>query len=127
MITPTRFFASPVQADVVAKSALACGACGLLSTVPVSSALQGVLLLVFMLAGPGSAAMCWVDLPPAVTVAAVIGVSVATVFALSVAMAWLGWWLPVPSCLLLSVLAITSGLLRLRALRRTATGSRRPW
>lgn len=109
-----RFTTVSSQAEVVAKSALVAGVCGVLSTVPISPPLQALLLLVFVLAGPGSAVMCWIDFPPAVTVAAVVGISVASVLALAVATAWLAVWLPIPSCLLLSAVAMTSGFARLR-------------
>ena len=89
---------------------------------PFSPAIQSLLLMVFVLTGVGSAAMCWVDLPPAVTVAAVVGISMASVVALSTAMLWLGVWHPIPSCLLLSALVAVSGFARLRALRKATTG-----
>jgi hypothetical protein len=115
------------QADVVAKVAIFAGACGILSTVPVWPPLQGLLLLVFLLAGPGCGAMCWAALPPAVTVAAVVGLSVAAVLAMAMSMAWVPFWGPIPSCLVLSAVVITSGLLRLRVLRKPLPESVVPW
>lgn len=115
------------QADVVAKVAIVTGTFGILSTVPLWPPLQGLLLLVFLLAGTGSAAMCWSALPPAVTVAAVVGLSVASVLLVAVAMAWVPFWGPVPSCLLLSAAVITSGFVRLRALRRPTPEGSMPW
>jgi CHASE2 domain-containing sensor protein len=105
------------QAEIVAKSAIIAGFCGALSTVPFSSTLQALLLLVLVLVGAGSAAMCWVDLPPAVTVAAVLGISMVLMLSLSVIMAWLGVWYPIPSCLLLSTVIVLCGYARLRTLR----------
>jgi hypothetical protein len=122
-----RFKTPAEQADFVAKAAIAAGALGIVSTVPVWSPLQGLLLLVFLLTGPGSALMCWVALPPAVTVAAVVGLSVSSVLATAVAMAWVPFWGPVPSCLLLSAVVIISGFVRLRALRKPVTESATPW
>ncbi|MCI4674458.1 hypothetical protein [Candidatus Mycolicibacterium alkanivorans] len=115
------------HADAVAKVAIYAAACGILSTVPVWPPLQALLLLVFLLTGPGSALMCWAALPPAVTVAAVVGLSVSSVLATAVAMAWVPFWGPVPSCLVLSAAVITSGLVRLRALRKPVTESATPW
>lgn len=109
---------SPRQAELVARAAIIAGVCGALSTVPIAPPAQAVLLLVFMLVGPGSAAMCWAELPPAVTVAAVLGVSVSVVLALAVAMAWLTIWVPIPLCLLLAAAAVASGVIRSRSLRR---------
>lgn len=115
------------QAEVVAKAAVVTGVCGVLSTVPVWSPLQALSLLVFMLAGPGSAAMCWVDIAPAATVAAVVGISIASVLGFAAALAWLGMWLPVPSCLLVSAVVVSCGFARLRSLRRSMTESSRSW
>jgi CHASE2 domain-containing sensor protein len=105
------------QAEIVAKSAIIAGFCGALSTVPFSSTVQALLLLVLVLAGAGSAAMCWVDLPPAVTVAAVVGISVISVMSLASAMAWLGVWYPIPSCLLVCLVVVTCGVARLKKLQ----------
>ena len=105
------------QAEIVAKLAIAAGVCGALSTVPFSSTVQSLLLLVLALVGAGSAAMCWVDLPPAVIVAAVLGISIISVLSLSVVMAWLGMWNAIPSCLLLSAVVVVCGYARLRTLR----------
>jgi hypothetical protein len=77
--------------------------------------------MVFVLTGVGSAGMCWVDLPPAVTVAAVVGISVTYVVALATAMTWLDVWYPIPSCLISSVLVAASGLARLRTLQKVTT------
>jgi CHASE2 domain-containing sensor protein len=105
------------QAEIVAKAAIIAGFCGAISTVPFSSTLQALLLLVLVLVGAGSAAMCWVDLPPAVTVAAVVGISVISVMSLAVVMAWLGVWYPIPSCLIVSIVVVTCGFVRLKKLQ----------
>lgn len=115
------------QPCAVAIVAIIAGVCGVLSTVPVLFGLQAVLLVAFMLAGPGSAVMCRVDLPPAVTVAAVLGISVTSVFSLSVVMAWLGVWYPTWSCVLMSLLVMVSGGGRLRTLRTSMAKAGRPW
>jgi hypothetical protein len=123
-----RRFAKPTgQTELVADAAIAAGAMGLLSTMPVWPPLQAVLLLVFTLTGPGSAGMCWAALPPAVTVAAVVGLSVAAVLGASVAMAWVPFWGPIPSCLLLSSAVVLSGVLRLRALRKPSPEGAVSW
>ena len=105
------------QAEIVAKSAIVAGLCGALSTVPVSSPVRALLLLVLVLVGVGSAAMCWVDLPPAITAAAVVGFSVTAVMSLAVVMAWLGVWYPTPSCLLVSIVVVICGFARLKKLQ----------
>ena len=117
----------PKKALVLGKIAIAVGTCGILSTVPIWSPLQALLLLVFLLTGMGSAAMCWVALPPAVTVAAVVGLSVASVLAVAVIMAWVPFWGPIPSCLLLSAVAISSGFTRLWVSRKPVRKSAIPW
>ncbi|MGE2731545.1 hypothetical protein ACQI4F_18875 [Mycolicibacterium vaccae] len=101
----------------MAATAVGAAMCGALATVPVQSPLRAVLLLVFVLAGVGSAVMCWMDYPVAVTVAAIVGISVASLMAVAVAMAWLQFFHPVPSCLLIAALVAASGLFRLHTLR----------
>jgi hypothetical protein len=115
------------QPGAVAIVAIIAGACGVLSTVPVLPGLQGVLLVAFMLGGPGCAAMCWVDLPPAVTVSAVLGISVTSVFSLAVVMAWLGVWYPTRSCVLISLVVLVSGVVRLRTLQMSIAKADQPW
>ncbi|CAN3129387.1 hypothetical protein ACNUDN_15785 [Mycobacterium sp. smrl_JER01] len=105
-----------LRARAVAVTAAISGGCGLLSVVPVLPALQAVLLLVFILSGVGSAVMCWVELPPAATIAAVVGLSIAAMMAVAVTMAWLQVWYPVPSCLVIGALVSASGAARLRLL-----------
>ena len=109
----------------IAATAVGAAACGALATVPAPPAVRAVLLLVFVLSGVGSAVMCWVDLPAAVTVAAVVGISIASLMAVAVAMAWLQFYHPVPSCLLIAAGVAASGLLRLHTLR--TPGADRPW
>lgn len=109
------------RAQILGNLAFVAGLSGAVSTVPFSSALQSLLLMVFVLAGVGSAAMCWVELPPAVTVAAVVGLSIASVVAAATSMAWLDMWYPIQSCLILSVVVAASGFARLKTLQRTAT------
>lgn len=122
-----RLMTAASQEEVVAKAALVAGVCGGLSTVPFAPPLQALLLLVFVLAGPGSAVVCWLEFPPAVTVAAVVGISVASVLALAVATAWMAVWLPIPSCLLLSAVGVTSGFARLRNLRMSMQHNSGRW
>lgn len=111
----------------VATVSLAAAACGALATVPVSTPLRGVVLLAFVLTGVGSAVMCWIDLPAAVTMAAVVGISIAALTAVAVVMAWLEFWYPVPSCLIVAALAALSGAIRLRTLRDPATEADPTW
>ncbi len=104
--------------ELAANTAVVAGVCGALSTIPIAPVLQALLLLVLVLVGVGSAVMCWVDLPPAPMVAAVLGISVTSVICLAVAMAWMDIWYPVPACLLFSAGVACSGYLRRRSLRR---------
>src|SRR5262249_43059568 len=95
---------------------------GLLSTVPSWPAVQAVLLTILVLTGAGSAVMCWVRLPPAAAVAAVVGVSVAAVVALATSLIWLGLWHPAVSCAALSIVVFASGLCRLQRVGREGDG-----
>ncbi|MBI3224030.1 MAG: hypothetical protein HYZ39_03110 [Mycolicibacterium cosmeticum] len=112
--------------ELVAKTAAVAGVCGILSTVPVAPVLQALFLLLLVLAGVGSAVMCWVDLPPAPLFAALVGISITSAMSLAVVMAWIGVWYPVVSCLLLSAGVLCSGLLRARSLRRASVTTSLP-
>ncbi len=94
------------------------GASGALSSIPTTPVLQALLLVVFSVAGIGSAALCWLDLPAPAAIAGVIGLSIAGVIALATSMAWLKFWAPTPSCAVISLLVATVGLLRLWHLKR---------
>lgn len=113
--------------ELVAMVAVMAGICGALSAVPAPSSLRVLPILVFMLVGAGSAVMCWIDLPPAVTVAAVVGISIASMMAIAVTMAWLEFWHPKWSCLILAGLVAASGAARLLTLHRSMPVGRRPW
>jgi hypothetical protein len=114
-----------IRDEKVAALAVVAAVCGALAAVPVPSGMRALPLLVFVLAGPGCAVMCWVDLPPAVTTAAVVGISIAALMAVAVVMAWLQFWHPVASCLIFAAVVAASGLIRLWTLRAvvTETGS----
>lgn len=103
----------------VAWLAVAAGAAGVAAAIPSHPVLQAVLLMVFVAVGPGSAILCWVTLPPAATVAGVLGGSFAVVAMVTTSMSWLGLWYPLPSCLALSVLTVASGAARLRGREAT--------
>ena len=103
----------------LARVAVIAGVLGALSTAPLSPVLQSIALLVFMSAGVGSAALCWSDLPGGAMVAGVIGLSVAAVMGTATQMASFGIWYPVQSCLVMSSIVATAGLIRLWALRKT--------
>jgi hypothetical protein len=109
---------------VLAQLAVMAGVSGALSAIPFSSVLQSILLMVLLIAGVGSAVLCWLGLPSGAAVAGVIGLSVAAVIALATSMAWLRIWYPVPSCLVLSFMVASIGLIRLWTLREL--GGRRP-
>lgn len=106
------------QHRTLAWLAVASGTCGALSTVPVGAFPRAVLLLVLLVAGAGSATMCWVAIAPPAALAAVVGLSVAAVFATATALAWLRLWYPVQSALVLSCVVAAVGILRLCILRR---------
>ncbi|MCV7099761.1 hypothetical protein [Mycobacterium palustre] len=76
-----------------------------------------MLLTVLVLTGAGSALLSWLSLSGPAAVAGVLGVSVATVIALTSSQLWLNLWNPVVSCLILSLGVIATGVARLRALR----------
>ena len=110
----------PAQLEprVLAGLAVIAGVSGALSIIPFSSVLlRSILLMVFLLAGVGSAVLCWLDLPSGAAVAGVIGLSVAAVIALATSMVWLRIWYPVPSCLVLSFTVASIGLIRLWTLK----------
>jgi hypothetical protein len=92
------------------------GAAGALSAIPTTPLLQALLLVIFSVAGIGSAALCWLDLPTPAAISGVIGLSVAGVIALTTSITWLKIWAPIPSCLVASLTVATVGLLRLRKL-----------
>jgi hypothetical protein len=117
-----RPFAPTSQARVLAKLAVIAGLSGMLSTLPVSAPARAALLTILMLTGAGSALLCWLSLSGSAAVAGVLGVSVATVIALTSSQLWLNLWHPVLSCLALSVGVLTTGLARLRTLRNEAEG-----
>jgi hypothetical protein len=111
-----RPFAPTSQARVLARLAVIAGLSGMLSTLPVPAPARAVLLTILVLTGAGSALVCWLSLSGPTAVAGVLGVSVATVIALTCSQLWLNLWHPVVSCLLLSVGVLATGLVRLRAL-----------
>ncbi len=112
-----RALAPASQARLLATLAVIAGLSGMLSMLPVPAPARAVLLLILMLTGAGSALLCWVSLSGAAAVAGVLGVSVATVIALSCSQLWLNLWHPVLSCVMLSVGVLATGLVRLRTLR----------
>lgn len=103
---------------MLAQLAVLAGASGALSSIPTAPVFQAVLLVVFSVAGIGSAALCWLDLPAPAAIAGVIGLSIAGVIALATSMAWLRFWAPTPSCVVISLLVAAAGLLRLWHLRK---------
>lgn len=111
----------------VAAVAMIAAVCGALAAIPVPSPWRAVPLLIFLLVGPGSAVMCWVDLPPAPTIAATVGISLAAFMAVAVAMAWLQFWHPVPGCLLIAAIVAASGLSRLRTSPGSLAEASRSW
>lgn len=98
----------------IAKLAVFAGACGVLSTLPLGTVPSTLLLLALVFCGGGSAVACWLDLPTVAAIAGIVGLSVGAIIAVATAMAWLGAWYPIPSCLVLSAVVAASGGLRLR-------------
>lgn len=113
--------------EVIAMVAVCAGVCGGMAVLPVPPVLRAVPLIAFMLVGVGSAVMCWVDMPPAPSIAAVLGVSIASMMAFSVVMAWLQFWHPLLFVLGIGGIVTGSGLLRLRALGHPIVGGSRSW
>lgn len=108
------------QAQLLATLAVIAGLSGVLSTLPLPAPARAILLTILLLTGAGSALLCWLSLSGPAAVAGVLGVSVATVVALTCSQLWLNLWYPVLSCLILSVGVLATGLVRLRALRDEA-------
>jgi CHASE2 domain-containing sensor protein len=115
------------QQRILGIVAAVAGVCGAASTIPFGAALQGILLLVLFVSGAGSAVMSWVDVPPAAAVAAAIGLSVAAVVGISTALAWLHWWKPTASCLVLSLAVLLAGVARVTVLHRRRTQAAPTW
>jgi hypothetical protein len=113
-------YAMPSQPRVLAYVGVIAGLSGVLSAIPGLPVLQSLLMLILLVAGAGSAALCWLELPAGAAVAGVIGLSIAGVIALATSLAWLRTWYPVPSCLLLSLTVAVIGLMRLWTLRGTS-------
>lgn len=89
-----------------ALAALAASAAGLtaaVTTLPPS--LRAVLLLAFVLAGPGSAVLLWTALPHSLRLPVTPALGLATVLGATTVAATVGWWSPV---VLLAVLAALS-------------------
>jgi hypothetical protein len=107
-----------LQPRLVSQLAVTAGVSGALSTIDLSPVLQSLLLMIFAVAGIGSAALCWLNLPGAATVAGVIGLSLAGVIAFATSLVWLRLWYPVPGCLFLSLTVAAVGMLRLWRLGR---------
>ena len=108
------------QPRTLAQLAVLAGTSGGLSAIPTTPVLQALLLVVFSVAGIGSAALCWLDLPAPAVIAGVIGLSVAGVIALATSMAWLKFWAPTASCVVITLLVATIGLLRWWQLRKVS-------
>ena len=105
---------APIASPILALLAVFAGGAGALATVlPTSVLLRSILLTVFVFIGAGSAILCWFELPVGVSIAGVMGLSLASVVAAATSMVWLGFWHPVPSCLALSLIVASSGLVRL--------------
>lgn len=104
------------QSLVLAVLAVTAGLAGILSTLPLFTPVRVVMLTILVLTGAGSALLCWLSLSDSAAVAGVIGVSVATVIAVSSSLLWLNLWYPVPGCLMLSVGVLVVGSVRLWAL-----------
>ena len=110
-----------LQSLILARLAVIAGASGALSTIPISSVLlRSILLMVLLVAGVGSAVLCWVELPTGAAVAGVVGVSVGAVIALATSMVWLHVWYPVVSCVATSFAVVSVGLIRLWTLKECA-------
>ncbi|WP_308206394.1 glycosyltransferase family 2 protein [Mycobacterium yunnanensis] len=96
-----------------ARLAVLAGTSGALSTLPLGAVPSALLLLVLVCCGGGSAVTCWLDLPAVAAAASVVGLSVGAIIAVATAMAWMGAWYPIPSCLVLSAAVAAAGGLRL--------------
>lgn len=95
---------------------LAAGASGMLASIPeLPGALVGVLLVIFIAMGPGSAVRAWVRLPRHLTALTVPAVGVAAVLLASTFSALSGAWAPPVMLLVLSAATVAAaGARRLR-------------
>ncbi|MCG7596541.1 hypothetical protein [Mycobacterium sp. PSTR-4-N] len=89
---------------------------GLLALAPIGAPARAVLLTVFVLTGPGMAAVLWLRVPVAAAVAIVPTTGMAAAAAGTVTVTWLGDWLPAP--LLVALVAAVAASAVLCALRR---------
>ena len=83
-------------------------------------ALRSFLLLLFVLAGVGSAILCWFELPIGAALAGIIGLSLGATIAIGTSSVWLHAWYPAASCLAVSLIVLSTGLIRLWMLRDRA-------
>lgn len=97
----------------LARSSVFAGVAGIAATVPGAPMMQSLALLVLLVWGGGSAVLCWFDLPDGASVAGVIGLSIASVVGMTALMARWDAWHPTLGCLCLSIVVITSGVVRL--------------
>ena len=102
----------------IALLAVLAGTAGGLSTVLSAPALRCFLLLLFVLTGVGCAILCWLELPTGAAVAGIVGLSLAAAIVVGTAGAWLHAWYPIASCLAVSLIVLSSGLIRLWTLIR---------
>ncbi len=91
-------------------------AAGLLALAPIGAPVRAVLLTVFVLTGPGMAAVLWLRVPVAAAAAIVPTTGMAAAAAATVAVTWLRGWQPVP--VLLALVAVVAASALVCALRR---------
>lgn len=90
-----------------ALAALVASVAGLLAAVPIlPPPLRGVLLLAFVVTGPGSAVLLWTSLPHNLRLSVTPALGLATVLGATTIVAFAGWWSPIT---LLVILAALSG------------------
>lgn len=97
---------SPLHRRPTALAALAASAAGLAAAVPgLPPVLRAVLLLAFVLAGPGSAVLLWTELPRSLRLAVTPALGLAAVLGATTIAAFAEWWSPI---ILLALLAAVS-------------------
>jgi hypothetical protein len=92
---------------------------GVLSLAPFTSSLRAVLLVAFILVGPGVAVVMWMRLQPAASLVAIPVIGLSALTGLSALLAWVNHWLPI------QLLGILVGFVAISALLHTWQPERR--
>jgi hypothetical protein len=107
--------------DLSAWTAILASVAAALAPVPWLPGLaRGLLLLAFVLAGPGLAVTAWTRLSGILLASVVPVIGLTAVILVTTVVAFLGWWSPIPTMFALAVVCAASGA---AALLTTATAT----